>query len=302
MTRVDNYDIMPLVWSSGVFQIRTWDPFVLLCKTQLWGHSLPYTLLAVYEHPHKTQSPFPIEEDKKQVVSLSGSIVLHNYIIIPKRGKLASFKFYCCQSLLSTMKGYARYQAHDPGESAFHIKGKWMGMTSIYLQRKLVQVSTRYPLTMNVKGHFCYLVTKPDGSRGVCVTEVPYCHPKGCQVFCIFGFGADLGTLTCHLLQTAGDTFSCPDLSRCCSELRLRFISLDSTLGSFRIKGLLLQKLENCQQKGWNIAPCPCCTEQGIFSCSVGLGLNPARSCLSANTIRFKSMNNRPRNHWKLFC
>lgn len=175
-------------------------------------------------------------------------------------------------------------------------------MTSISLKGKLVEVSTRYPPTMNVKGHFCYLVTKTDGSRGLCVTEVPYCHPKGCQALDVFGFGADLSTLTCHLLKAAGDTFSCPDLLHCCSKLRLRFISLDSTLGSFRIKGLLLQKLEKCQQKGWNIAPCPCHTEQGIFSCSVGLGLNPARSCLSANTIRFKSMNNRPRNHWKLFC
>lgn len=181
MTRVDNYDIMPLIWSSGVFQIRTSDLFVLLCKIQLWGHSSPYTPLAVYEHPHKTQSPFPIEEDKKQVVSLSGSIVLHNYIIIPKRGILTSLKFYCCKSLISTMKGYAWYQTHDGWESAFHIKRKWMRMTSIYLKGKSVEGSLGYPPTMNVKGHFCYLVTKTDGSRRLCVTEVPYWHPKGCQ-------------------------------------------------------------------------------------------------------------------------
>ena len=131
VTRVDYYDIMPLIWSLSVFQISTWDLFVLLCKTQLWGHSSPHTPLAVYEHPHKTQSPFPIEEDKKQVLSLSGSIVLHNYIIIPKRGILLSLKFYCGKSLISTMKGYAWYQTHDWGEYAFHIKGKWMRNLSI---------------------------------------------------------------------------------------------------------------------------------------------------------------------------
>lgn len=133
VTRVGNYDIMTLIWASTVFQIRTWDLFVLLCKTQLWGHSSPYTPLAVYEHPCKTQSPFPIEEDKKQVLSLSGSIVLCNYIIIPKRGILTSLRFYCCKSLMSTMKGYAWYRRMIEENLLFILKeSEWEWHSSIW--------------------------------------------------------------------------------------------------------------------------------------------------------------------------
>jgi len=40
---------------------------------------------------------------------------------------------------------------------------------SIYLKGNLVEGSMVNPSTMNVKGHFCYLVTKIDGSRCLCV-------------------------------------------------------------------------------------------------------------------------------------
>lgn len=45
----------------------------------------------------------------------------------------------------------------------------------------------------------------------------------------------------------------------------------------------------------------PLHTKQGTFSSSVALGLAPARSCLSANAIRFKSLNYHPGNRWESF-
>lgn len=56
-----------------------------------------------------------------------------------------------------------------------------MRMTSIYLKGKLVEGSMGHPPVMNVEGHFCPLVTKTDGSTHLCVTAIPYGHPKGCQ-------------------------------------------------------------------------------------------------------------------------
>lgn len=118
----------------------------------------------------------------------------HNCRRIPKKGILTSFKFFCCKSLLSTMEGCAGYQTQDWGESAFPIKGKWMWMTFINLKVKLVEGSIRYPPTMNIKGHFCNLVTKTDGSRqSRCDRDPPTpTWPRvPSQVFSAFSFGVE---------------------------------------------------------------------------------------------------------------
>lgn len=103
---------------------------VILCLTHPW---LFMNILT------KLKAHFPLRKTRNRFVS--GSTVLHNYIVIPKRGILTSLKLYCCKSLITTMKGYAWYQAQDWGEPAFHIKGKWMRMTSIYWKGKLVEGS-----------------------------------------------------------------------------------------------------------------------------------------------------------------
>lgn len=118
-------------------------------------------------------------------------------------------------------------------------------------------------------------------------------HPKGCQTFCAFGSGQRDGFWhpTLHFLKAAGSTLSCPGPGHC--------ISLDRTPGCSRTKGSLLQELEKCPGRRDEILALH--IEQGTFSSTVALGLAPARPCLSANAIRFKSLNYHPGNHWELF-